>query len=137
MLNLNNLMPIEEVNSRRTREQHSKDSSKAGKASVKKRRQMKTFKELCNTFLDNQVTQEEMVQKMVECGIADGDTSYKMAMVVAMANEAVKGNVKAFEVLRDTIGEKPKEKVDFEINQQASKVLSSINKQLNKSGKNE
>lgn len=132
MPNLDNLMPIEEVNSRRTREQHSRDSSKAGKASAKKRRQMKTFKELCNSFLDSKITSEELKEKMINFGVADDDVSYKMAIVVAMAGEAVKGNVKAFEVLRDTIGEKPKEKIGVEVNPKSSKVLSSINKQLNK-----
>ena len=111
MANLDNLMSIDEVNSRRTREQHSKDSSKAGKASAKKRKQMKTFKELCNSFLDSKITTDDIKEKMKSYGIADADVSYKMAMVVAMTNQALKGNVKAFEVLRDTIGEKPIEQV--------------------------
>ncbi len=129
MANNNNLMPIDDVNSRRTREQHSRDSSKGGKESAKRRRQRKTFKELCDNFIDSQVTSEELKAKMINFGIADEDTSYKMAMIVALCGEAVKGNVKAFEVLRDTIGEKPKENIKIE-NQQATKVLESINKQL-------
>ena len=131
MANIQNLMPIEEVNSRRTREQHSKDSSKAGKASAEARRQRKQFKDLCNTFLDSQVTSDELREKMIASGVADEDTSYKMAMVVALCKEAVGGNVKAFEVLRDTVGEKPAEKVNVE-NSKATKVLESINKQLTK-----
>lgn len=131
MANIQNLIPIEEVNSRRTREQHSKDSSKAGKASGVARRQRKLFKELCNTFLDSQVTSDELKEKMINSGVADEDTSYKMAMVVALCREAVGGNVKAFEVLRDTIEEKPIEKVNVE-NTKSTKVLESINKQLMK-----
>ena len=41
----------------------------------------------------------------------------------------MKGNTKAFEVIRDTIGEKPKESIKIE-NPEASKILTSINKQL-------
>lgn len=111
MANTENLMPIEEVNSRRSREQHSKDSSKGGKESAKKRQQKKTFKELCDSFIESQVTSDSLKEKMIAFGIADEDTSYKMAAVVALCGEAVKGNIKAFEVLRDTIGEKPKEEV--------------------------
>lgn len=108
---LNNLMPIQEVNSRRSREQHSKDSSKGGKASAKKRLQKKTFKDLCDTFLDSEVTSEEMKEKMKALGINE-DVSYKMAMVIAITHRAIKGDTKAFEVLRDTIGEKPKEEIE-------------------------
>ena len=104
-------MPIQEVNSRRSREQHSKDSSKGGKASAKKRLQKKTFKDLCDTFLDSEVTSEEMKEKMKALGINE-DVSYKMAMVIAITHRAIKGDTKAFEVLRDTIGEKPKEEIE-------------------------
>lgn len=43
------------------------------------------------------------------------DEGYKVqtqtSMSVALINEALKGNTKAFEIIRDTIGEKPVEKV--------------------------
>lgn len=42
---LNNLMPINEVNSRRTREKHKKDSVKAGRASGVSRRRHKSLEE--------------------------------------------------------------------------------------------
>ena len=41
---LDNLMPVEELNSRRTREQHSADSRKAGIASGKARQEKATMK---------------------------------------------------------------------------------------------
>ena len=45
MANEQNLMPIQEVNSRRTREEHSRDSSKGGKKSAEVKRQRKAMKE--------------------------------------------------------------------------------------------
>lgn len=48
----------------------------------------------------------------------------------AIIKKAKKGNVKAYEVIRDTIGEKPKENIGFEVNPETTKILSSINKQL-------
>lgn len=48
----------------------------------------------------------------------------------AIIKKAKKGNVKAYEVIRDTLGEKPKENIGFEVNPEATKILSSINKQL-------
>lgn len=44
-------------------------------------------------------------------GIADEEMTNKMAAVVALWKEVLKGNVKAFEVYRDTIGEKPIEQI--------------------------
>lgn len=42
--------------------------------------------------------------------LSDGDTQNRVS--VALIQSALEGNVKAFETLRDTIGEKPVEKVE-------------------------
>ena len=42
--------------------------------------------------------------------LSQGKTQEKMSL--AIIEEAIKGNVKAFEVIRDTIGEKPKDIVE-------------------------
>lgn len=49
----------------------------------------------------------------------------------ALIKKAKKGNVKAYELIRDTLGQKPVENLKIE-NPQATKVLESISKQLNK-----
>ena len=59
--------------------------------------------------------------------LSKGDTQKKISL--SLIKEAMKGNTKAFEVIRDTIGEKPKESIKIE-NPEASKILTSINKQL-------
>ncbi len=52
--------------------------------------------------------------------LATGNNQNKMSL--AMIEKALKGDTKAFEVIRDTIGEKPKEELDigqdkpFEVN---------------------
>ena len=51
MANEQNLMPIQEVNSRRTREQHSRDSAKGGKKSGEVRRKRKAMKEQMELLL--------------------------------------------------------------------------------------
>ena len=45
MANERNLIPIEQVNSRRTREEHSEDSAKGGRKSGEVRRKRKAMKE--------------------------------------------------------------------------------------------
>lgn len=82
-----------------------------GIASGKARRERKTLKEELITLLET------------------GDNQLRLS--VALLTSALDGNVKAFEVIRDTIGEKPKEEISIE-NPQTTKVLESISKQLKK-----
>lgn len=110
MGNNKNLVPF---TSEQSHEEAVKNGSKGGKASGKKRREQKAFKELCDSFLNSHITSDELKEKMLSYGVANEDISYKMAIVVAMARQAVGGNVRAFEALRDTCGEKPKDNVSF------------------------
>lgn len=107
MANEQNLIKNEDL----TPSQRRKNASKAGKASAKKRQQNKTFKEIINKFLDGQVSDERLKQQMIEFGFADKEVSNKSCAVFALWKEAIKGNTKAFELMRDTIGEKPIEQI--------------------------
>ena len=96
-----------------TSEEARERGRKGGKASAKKRQQNKTFKEIINKFLNGQVSDESLKQQMIEYVFADKEVSNKSCAVFALWKEAIKGNTKAFELLRDTIGEKPQEKVNI------------------------
>ena len=109
MANEKNLKPFNSLTEKEQRE----ITSKGGKASAKKRKQNKTFKEIINKFLDGQVSDERLKQQMIEFGFADKEVSNKSCAVFALWKEAIKGNTKAFELLRDTIGEKPQDKVNI------------------------
>lgn len=109
MANEQNLKPFNSLTEKEQRE----ITSKGGKASAKKRQQNKTFKEIINKFLDGQVTDERLKEQMVEFGFADKEVSNKSCAVFALWKEAIKGNTKAFELLRDTIGEKPQDKLNI------------------------
>ena len=106
MANKDNLMPIEEVNSNRTREQHSEDSRKAGIASGEARRRKRDLKRAFEELLEgehditvNKKTGEK--RKMVGSD----------AIALAMFQRALQGNSRAFEMVRDTAGQKPVEKI--------------------------
>ena len=107
MANEQNLIP----NNKRTPSELREMTRKGGKASAKKRQQNKTFKEIINKFLDGQVSDERLKQQMIEFGFADKEVSNKSCAVFALWKEAIKGNTKAFELMRDTIGEKPIEQI--------------------------
>ena len=70
------------------------EQSKGGKASVKARAKRKELK--------------EELQQLLETG----NTQKKMS--TALIQRAIRGDVRAFQVVRDTIGEKPPERVYIE-----------------------
>lgn len=82
-----NLKPL----NTRTKEEQREIAIKAGKASGEARRKKKRFKELFNSVLD-------------ETDVETGER-HDMSIAKAMINKAKKGNVKAFEAIRDTVGE--------------------------------
>lgn len=86
MANEKNLIPLNE----RTKSKQREIASKGGKASVEAKRKRKTLREELLLLLD------------------DGNT--REAVSAALIRSAKKGSVKAFEVLRDTIGERPVER---------------------------
>lgn len=79
MANEQNLMPISEVNSRRTREDHSNDSKKGGVNSGKVRRQKADLRKMAQQVLDgtytdrrgNEITGEEAVIRGLVANIVD------------------------------------------------------------------
>jgi hypothetical protein len=82
------------ANSERTPKERKELAQKAGKKSGEARREKKLLKEELMLLL------------------AQGKTQEKISL--ALIEEAIKGNVKAFEVIRDTIGEKPVNKQEIE-----------------------
>lgn len=106
MANEKNLMSIEEVNSRRTPEQHSADSSKAGKASGEARR----LKAAVRRALEKRIPGDmlELKQVLTEAGI---DPTNDNGIAYAILLQALKGDIYAANWIRDTAGEKPKEEL--------------------------
>ncbi len=93
MPNLQNLKSIGDL----TKEEQRKITSKGGKASVEARRKRKALREELLLLLEKGETQKKISISLIE--------------------QAMKGNVKAFEVIRDTIGEKPNDKLELQNNE--------------------
>lgn len=90
-MNEENLRPFNEL----TEEEQRELARKGGIASGKARAARKTLKEELLLLLSN------------------GDTQQKVSL--ALIQQALQGNTKAFEVIRDTVGEKPKDVIDTNI----------------------
>ena len=113
MANEKNLMDVNELNARLTPEQRKANASKAGKASGQKRRERKQMKEQLEMLLNLPLQNNKLKEQMAKLGIEDNEMNNQMAMTIAIYQEAMKGNTKAFEIIRDTIGEKPIERQEI------------------------
>lgn len=84
----------------KTREEAREAGKKGGKRSAAVRAQRKTLREELILLLSGDIKSKE------------GQTmNAQAALSTALLQAALKGNVHAFEIIRDTIGEKPMEKV--------------------------
>ena len=98
MANEQNLIKNEDLTPKQRRE----NASKAGKASGKARRNKKLLRECLEILLEKKMKGK------------NGETiTGAEALTTKLFSEALKGNVKAFEVIRDTAGQKPVEKVQM------------------------
>ena len=88
-----NLIPFNKMDEKRKREIQSMGGKKVQEINAKKRL-LKEYLELALAIED-----EEGTDKYTK-------------IVKALINEAEDGNVKAFETIRDTIGQKPKEEIE-------------------------
>lgn len=95
----------------RSGEEAARSGAKGGVASGAARRRKKSMKAALKTILDMPVTSKELQQKMRMLGVPEGDSTYQMAVMVAMLNQAMKGNVKAAYFCRDTVGESPADQI--------------------------
>lgn len=94
MANVQNLLKGEEVH-KFTPEEH----SKGGKASAEARRKKRDLRMALELLLEREIRQGNEV------------ITGAQALSARLYKEALQGNVRAFEVLRDTVGQKPVEKV--------------------------
>lgn len=94
-----NLIPVRSKNEAREK------GRKGGVASGEARRKKRDLRETLETLLKSTLKDEEIVSKFEEFGFKKGMTMQD-AISAAMIQQAVKGNVKAFVAIRDTIDPK-------------------------------
>lgn len=101
---LKNLIPIQEVNARKTPEERRKSASNAGVASGVSRRRKKSIKEATNYYLSLPVSDRRNWNKLARKYIDPENIDNMMAIIVGVADEAAKGNPQAAKVIADWIG---------------------------------
>lgn len=105
-----NLKPIQSESEAR------KKGSKGGKASGKKRREKKAIRESFEAILsmplkDGDKTDVEDIQNYAS--MKGKNVTVQDAINIAVLQKAMKGDVRAAEYIRDTIGQRPVEKLEI------------------------
>ena len=98
----------------RTAEEQRRIAVMGGKASGETRRRKKEIREVCNVLLSMPANDalKGYLDKNIE--LPKDATVYDL-MVARMTQEALKGNVKAFEAVRDSAGDKPTDKTEASV----------------------
>lgn len=111
MANEQNLKPP--FTSEQNREEAAKNGRKGGIASGEAKRKNKTLREMVELFGRLKVD-GKAARAMEDLGIGEDMQTRFMQGVVSLFNKANKGDVGAFNAIRDIIGEKPVEKTQLQ-----------------------
>lgn len=129
MANNNNLIPIKHL----SHEEAKKRGTKGGIASGVARRKKKAFREQIEYFLSLPFPEmkdkdgNEIREIFKKFGIEDEEIDNQMAMILSLWRSVInKGDTSAFIALRDTVGEKPIDKLTTEINYSYESALKEI-----------
>ena len=100
MANEKNLIPF---TSNQSREEAKKNGAKGGKKSGEVRRKRKAMKEQMEMLLSLPFKQSEALDFMKDLGIGEDNLDNQMALIVAMYGKALKGDVQAFNTIREVV----------------------------------
>ena len=99
MANEQNLIPW----NKRTEKEQREYARKGGKKSGEVRRKRKAMKEQMEMLLSLPFKQSEALDFMQYLGIEEDDLDNQMALIVAMYGKALKGDVQAFNTIREVV----------------------------------
>ena len=114
----------------RTKSEQREIAKSGGKKSGQSRRKRKAIKEQLELLMSLPVQDEKIKAKVETLGIEDKNIDNQMLITVALFQKALKGDTKAIELIRDTLGEKPIEKLEHSGNVGSTGILENIQKQL-------
>lgn len=100
----NNLIPLNE----RTKEEQREIARKGGIASGKARRKKKLLRQILDEIGESRLNTNEAKDIAKALSINKRDVTYDVAIMFKAVNEALDGNIKAMEFIRDTRGQNNK-----------------------------
>ena len=98
---LKNLVPI----SQRTPEERKAMGHKGGTRAGQTRKKRKSLESALSMLLALPIKDERKIKDLEKMGVKKGDLKLQTQMLVALIRQANRGSVRAFEAVRDTLGE--------------------------------
>lgn len=108
MAGVDNLIPF----NKQTEEEQREKARKGGIASGEARRRKKTMKEQLDLLLSLPLKNPKARKLIENLGVNPDEIDNQMAISIAIMDKALKGSETAFNTIRDTLGEKPNEKIE-------------------------
>lgn len=109
MANEQNLIPM----NRRTPEERKEIAKMGAEATNKKIAEKKAMKEMLRTIMSLPEKDEALKTHMIDLGIEDEDLINQTTILVKQIEKAKAGDSTAVQFIRDTMGEKPSDKVEY------------------------
>ncbi len=87
------------------------EQSRGGKKSVASRKRKKYLKEVLEELLQMDLADEVLKNKIRSIGIEEENLTIQSGILCSLVQQALLGNLKAYQLIRDQIGQNPKEDV--------------------------
>lgn len=88
------------------------DTKKGQEASARARAKKKSMKEQLELLFSLPIKNDKVKSQLKELGIEDNEMNNQMALLIAMYQKALKGDVNAFNSIRDTSGNAVANKIE-------------------------
>ena len=105
--NIQNLKPYNKTDRILSEEEAKKRGRNGGIKSGEARRQKKTMRETLENALKIELSTEKLEELGADISLMSGDNSVLSAIIASTIREAINGDTKAIQFVRDSIGEKP------------------------------
>jgi hypothetical protein len=121
MANEKNLKPIKK--GQLSKEEAKRRGKKGGIKSAQVRKEIKTCREIL-LMMSNYTPNEDTVESLrnIFPGLEEKYLTYKTVMTLKQLEKALRGDTEAFKVCRDTMGEKPTDKVEQRTELEVNKI---------------
>lgn len=110
MANEQNLIPL----NKRSQRERKEITTKGANASNKVQKEKKLLKQQFEMLMSLEIMDNKLKEQLLCLGIPQNETTLQMALCVAITKQALQGNIKAFELIRDTLGQTPSAVIENE-----------------------
>lgn len=110
MANEQNLIPL----NKRSQRERKEITTKGANASNKVQKEKRLLKQQFEMLMSLEIMDDNLKEQLLCLGIPKNETTLQMALCVAITKQALQGNIKAFEIIQNTLGQNPSAVIENE-----------------------